>query len=110
MRKRYSTFTWLVPLGMLCALALALPGTAAAKNCADRNGGFVRHHQGLLVLKHRALSCKTIRTVALRLLNGAHQPGRIDGLHCRRDNKVQAGGGATRCTLGKRKLVEYGWE
>jgi hypothetical protein len=93
----------------LAALVLAALPSAASAHCGGRYGQFIRGHAAVLILKQRGLSCRTVRTVGLRLLGGAHVPGRIDGLMCRRDPHVHAGGGAVRCT-NRRKLVEFGFE
>jgi hypothetical protein len=64
---------------------------------------------GILILRRSGVPCHIVRRVGRALLRpGIDLPQRIDGLHCRRI-QLNAGGGAARCTSG-RKLVEYGFE
>lgn len=64
---------------------------------------------GILILRRNGVPCHIVRKVGRALLHpGINLPQRIDGLQCRRI-QVNAGGGAARCTSGRR-LVEYGFE
>jgi hypothetical protein len=93
----------------LLAVALLIPAAASAKNCGDQYGQLLRGPSGILILKHRGVSCATIRTIGYALLNGRSKlPGRIDGLSCVYVNYPAAGGRA-KCTRGQ-MLATYAFE
>lgn len=99
-------------LATLCvfgALLLAVPSTAAAKDCGDRYGQIRDGRDpGALILKRRDISCPAVRKLGRALLRDAPLPSRIDGFYCRYI-AANAGGGEARCTSGRR-LVLFGFE
>jgi hypothetical protein len=85
--------------------ASAPPRAVSAATCGGRYHQFTFGHEGILILRQRGVACPEARRIARSLALGPRRRFTADGLRCRPDLRIQAGGGAELCTAPRRILL-----